>query len=179
MPTIVRQPPTFSIVAAGVATANNKSMFSILNNTGNNTIIRIHEIWIQNAQTSAVAGVLTNLELRRITGHSSGTDLSIGRHDTDESPNLNITSKTNATVSGEAATLLDKWIMSSDEWAPGTLDMEGMAMIMGLHFPVWRVDEKVKPLTLRGGEGITIKCATNTTTGLFDITVVFTQESAV
>jgi len=179
MPISVKQPPTFSVTATGVATANNKSMFSLHNGSGGAAYIKIHEIWIQNAQTSAVTGVLTNLELRRITGHSVGTDLSIGRHDTNESPNISITAKTNANVSGEAAVLLDKWIMSNDEWAPGTLDLEGMAMLLGLHFPVWRVDEKVKPIVLRDGEGLTIKCATNTTVGSFDITVVFTQENVI
>lgn len=179
MPIYTKQPATFSVTATGVATANNKSMFSLFNGAGGAAYIKIHEIWVQNAQTSNVAGVLTNLELRRITGHSAGTNLSIGRHDTDESPHASVTAKTDANVSGEAAVLLDKWIMSNDEWAPGTLDLEGMAMLLGLHFPVWRVDEKVKPLVLRDGEGVTIKCATNTTVGVFDITVVFTQENII
>jgi hypothetical protein len=35
-----------------------------------------------------------------------------------------------------------------------------------------------KPITLRSGEGITVKFATSSTVGTFDLTLVFTQASS-
>jgi hypothetical protein len=176
MPIKIEQPATFSVVAADIATDNNKSMFSLYNGSGGPSLVKIHEIWIQNTKTTAVTGVIMSLDLRRITGHTGGTNLTIGRYDTTQSPASSIDAKTNASVSGESAVLLDKWVTTNDEWAPGTLDLEGFSAILSHHFPAWASNERTRPIILRDGEGITIKCATNTTVGSFDIVVVFTQE---
>jgi hypothetical protein len=67
--------------------------------------------------------------------------------------------------------------ISSDEWGPGTLDQEGAQQTISNYLPA-RVkrDAQQKPIcVLRAGQGVHLKCATNTAAGSFDLIFVFTQ----
>jgi hypothetical protein len=169
---------TFTALATNVTLASNKSLLSIGNASGSTVKCKILEVYIINVQLVAVTGVVVNFELRRATSHTAGTQITaIETMETTDSLNPNITVRTNATISGESSNLLWRTLFSSDEWAAGTLDLDGMDHINQALFPIYsRKDPSTKPITLNANEALTIKCATNTTVGTFDVFVVFTQE---
>ncbi len=173
-----REFATFTALATGIALGNNKSMFSIENTTGSAVKCRIHEIYMINVQTSGVTGVVTTFQLRRATSHAAGTPITaIETMETTDTLDSSITARTNATITGESATLLWRALWSSDDWGTGGADVESNAHDFQTMFPIYsRKTQGLKPITLNANETLTIKCATNTTAGTFDLLVVFTQE---
>lgn len=173
-----REFATFTALATGIALGNNKSMFSIENTTGSAVKCRIHEIYMINVQTSGVTGVVTTFQLRRATSHAAGTPITaIETMETTDTLDSSITARTNATITGESATLLWRALWSSDDWGAGALDTESNDHSIQTMFPIYsRKTQGLKPITLNANETLTIKCATNTTAGTFDLLVVFTQE---
>ena len=173
-----REFATFTALATGIALGNNKSMFSIQNTTGSAVKCRIHEIYLANVQTTSVTGVVATFELRRATSHAAGTAITaIERMETTDTLDSSITVRTNATITSESATLLWRALWSSDDWGAGSLDTESNDHLIQTMFPIYsRKTLGLKPITLNANETLTIKCATNTTAGTFDLLVVFTQE---
>lgn len=167
---------TFCMNATDITSANNKSLLSIVNTTGSNVKIKVREIRVINTQNTAVTGVVVDINLVRCTSHSGGTSLTPSLYDTTDSLDGSVTIRTGATITGEDSAVLRHWDMSSDEWGPGTNDVESFEHTIAMLIPAYTALPKTKPITLNANEGITFKCITNTTTGKFDILVVFTQE---
>lgn len=171
----VAERATFSVVAPAVVLGNNKSMISIVN-VGTTVVTRVIAVYVVNVQTTAVTGVVGTFELRRITGHSAGTLLTPGTMDTSDTLDADVTIRTGSTVAGEGS-LLHRALFSTDDWGPGTADVESADHVIQTMFPVFRrLDSTAKVPTLRQNEGITIKFATNSTAGVFDLVAVITQE---
>lgn len=168
----------FWSIASGIAPGTNKSMWSIVNAGGSAVIIKIQEIWIRNVQQANIAGVVDVFELHRITGHSAGTALTPLSTDTADALNGSVTAITNSTVAGEVTDFFDRWFWSSDEWGPGALDVESFDSGLQNLTPVYRAgaSPRMKPPTLRAGEGFTLKQVTASALGTWDIVVKFTQE---
>lgn len=167
---------TFHVLAENTAIGNNKSMLSIVNDGGSSVVVKIREIRIVNNQTTAITGVMSEFQLRRISGHTSGTSITPLTHDTSDSLNASVTAATGSTVSGESSLNLRHWKWSSDEWGVGASDVEAFDHTETALVPLYGQPSKTKPITLRAGEGLTIKHITNSTAGAFDISVLFTQE---
>lgn len=165
--------PTFSVVSVNTVVGNNKSMLS-LQNTGS-SIIRIREIWIINDRTTAVTGIAGLFEVRRIASFTGGTTLTPVSYDTIDSLPAGVSSATGATVSGESD-LLRSGVWSTDEWGPGTLDVEGLDHALQQTTPFWSQTTGGKALTIRQNQGIHVKFATNSTAGEFNIRMIFTVE---
>jgi hypothetical protein len=167
---------TFTVIAPAVATANNKSMVSLLNGSGSPVALRLLRAYLINVQTGSVTGVVATFEWRRITGHSAGASLNPQAHDSSDVLDAAVSTRTGATVAGEDAALLHRALWSTDEWGPGPSDTESADHVNQTLFPAWeQAGSRGKPLVLRADEGLTIKCVTNTTTGLFDLILVFAQ----
>ncbi len=171
-----RQLPTFFFCSGSVNVGNNKSMASIVNDSGSGKIVTIRKISVINITTSAVTGTVANFELRRITGHTSGTNITTETADTQDALPSQITGKIGATVSGEASVRFASWYKTTDDWGSGTLDAEALQTALDNVLPAYAITGEQKPIVLREGQGITIKCATNTTAGLFEILIQFTVE---
>jgi hypothetical protein len=174
---VQKESPTFTTVAASIVIGNNKSMISIANSSSS-AICKIQEIYVVNVQSAAVTGILGTFELRRITSHSGGTTVSnISTLDTLDTLDSNITIRTNSTVSGENSSLLWRSIFSTDEWGTGNLDTESNDHSLQVFFPIFsKKTSGTKPIVLRNNEGLNLKFATNSSSGSFDIMIVFTQE---
>lgn len=168
---------TFTSAGTGIAVGNNKSMISIFNADAT-LLAKIHEIYVVNVQTAAVTGVTGVFELRRITSHSGGTLLTPTSMDTTDVLDSDITVRTGSTVGGESADLIWRSLFSTDDWGPGTLDTESNDHIFQTMHPVFsrKTDSGTKSLVLRQNQGLTVKFATNSTAGTFDLFLVFTQE---
>lgn len=171
-----REEATFFVVVTGSQIGNNKSMTSVVNSVGSGVLIRVHGVWITNVQVSAITGIASLFEFRRITGHSAGTQVSsIDSSETSDVLSSNVTVRAGATVAGESSALIWRAYWSSDDWGPGTLDVEASEHSFQNMFPLLQFPLKIKPITLRAGEGLTVKHAANSTAGTFDIFVVFSQ----
>jgi len=175
---VVEDYASFTVTAPSVVIGNNKSLLSLMNAVGSGKVLRIREIYIINSQVTPVTGVVATVSLRRITGHSAGTTITPVPNDTIDTLG-SITAITGSTVAGEFAAFLQRWFLSTDEWGVGALDTEGLQATFQSHFPIFaRRDTEMRPLTLRSGEGFTVKCETNSTAGAFDIIVAFTQQAS-
>ncbi len=168
---------TFTAVASSVVLGNGKSLISIQNLTASAVIAKIWRIYLVNTATSAVTGVTTEFQIRRFATHSAGTVITPQTHDSANSLDSSITVRTGASLTTEASAFIDRRLWSSDDWGPGTLDVEAMDHASQSVNPNWNFEGQItRPLVLRANEGVTIRCNTNTTAGQFDVIVVFTQE---
>lgn len=165
---------TFSAIATSIAVASNKSMLSILNADATK-LVYVYQIYIVNAQTAAATGVIGNFELRRITSHSAGTLITPLPLETTDVIDADITVRTGGTVGGESASLLNRWLWSTDEFGAGTADVESADHALQNLFPAFQRTQKTKPIVLGQNEGLTVKFATASTAGSFDIKILFTQ----
>lgn len=164
---------TFSVVGADVIIGSNKSMLAI-QNTGT-SIVRIREIWVINDQTAPVTGVVGLIEVRRIVSYTGGTNILPESFDSADSIPAGITSATGSTVATETSLLRSgKW--STDEWGPGTTDVESLDHAIQQSEPFWKQTPNGKALTIRQNQGIHVKFATNSTAGSFNIRIIFTAE---
>lgn len=172
---------TYTVIASAITPGNNKSMLSIYNPTGSGYILKLREFYIRNAATSAVTGVAANFELHRFVSGSrptGGTSLTanIIAHDSADATPASMDARTGGTISGEVAALLDLIRMSTDEWGPGTADVESAQQAISNYLPARaKRDGLLKPIYARAGEGLHLKFATNSTAGSIDVVFVFTK----
>jgi hypothetical protein len=167
--------PTFVVSIVNEPIGSNKSMISLMNAAGSGVTLKIMSIKVINTRTTAVTGIIAEFRVFRITGHSGGTLLAPLTHDSLDSLNANVSARTPATLTGIAANSLYRWLWSSDEWMPGTPDIESSDHVMQTLIATYEDRLGAKPITLRAGEGFTINQITNSTVGNFDIEIVFTQ----
>lgn len=163
--------PTFSVVAENIVVGNNKSMIAI-QNTGTSVAV-LREIWIINDQTTAVTGVAGQFRAHRITSFSSGTALTPVANDTNDSLPSGISVATGATIVGESG-LLRAGTWSTDEWGPGTADVESADHGQQQVEPFWKQTPSGKGLVVRQNQGIHVRFATNSTAGAFNLRLIFT-----
>jgi hypothetical protein len=171
---------TFTATALSVVLGNNKSLISVYNPSASTKILKLREYYVRNAQTTAVTGVAAQLEIHRFTTGTTptgGTAITAALHDTSDTLGAGIDLRTGGTVAGEVTEALDVMRISSDEWGPGTLDQEGAQQTISNYLParVKRDAQQKAICILRAGQGVHLKCATNTTAGAFDLIFVFTQ----
>lgn len=169
---------TFVVSANSTAIGNGKSMLSIVNTSGSTVILKLRELYIINVQNTAVTGIITEFQLKRIVGHSAGTALTPAAYDTNDSLNVSITARTGATVTSEGTDIFKRLTWSSDEWGVGAQDVESGDHEVQLRHNIVEQYPGCKPFTLRANQGLTIKQITNSTVGTFDVVAVFTQENA-
>jgi hypothetical protein len=83
---------------------------------------------------------------------------------------------TGATALTEEANFFRKWVVATDEYTVGALETESFQASLDNIFPSYTYDPRVRPITARVNQGFHIRCATNTTSGTFDVGFVFTTE---
>jgi hypothetical protein len=167
---------TFNAIVQNIATGSNKSMLSLLNTS--TKAIRIEEIYLVNAKTTAVTGISGTFEVRRISGHSAGSLVTtIETYETGDVLDAGVTLRTGSTVAGESANLLWKSVFSTDEHGIDSVSVSSDEHIFQTMFPIFvKKTTHAKTITLKTNEGLTIKFLQNSTVGSFDIFCVFTQE---
>lgn len=172
-----QQNPTFLAYAGDVQIGNNKSMISLVNASGSTVKVKIREIKIISAQTTAVTGLISTMTLLRCTNHSAGTSLTPQAYDTTDTLSGSVTARTGATISGELAPVIRKWNWSTDEYGVGAQDIESMDHALAELLPGWGYPFGTKPFTLNANEGLTLKQIVNSTVGTFNISIIFTVET--
>lgn len=168
---------TYRAVAAGVAFAANKSMATIFNGSGSGRVVRIKRVWFLNNQTVAVTGVLTTMELRRITASTGGSAITTVKHDTtSEAIPAQITTTSGATDTLSSDPAFMRWMWSNDEPAASSLtsDETETIPVLSLIFDSTG-DADLEPITLRTGEGLSVRHTGSTAVGTADVIIEFTM----
>ena len=167
---------TYTIAATGVSFAANKSMIGIFNGSGSGQVIRVYRIWLLNNQTVAVTGVMTNIELRRLTAGSGGNAITPTKHAT-ANPSLPAQIITASAMTVTESDLLRRFIWSTDEPvanATATIDELETLPVFGTIWDAGYADANVEPLVLREGQGISVKNI-GATVGIVDAFIEFTS----
>lgn len=173
--TVPYMSPTFTVTATDVILGNQKSLIAI-QNTGT-SVVRISKIYLTNTRTAATTGVVANIRLQRIASFTGGTALSSFPHNTLRTLPAGITFATGATFTSESA-LFRESFWSTDEWGPGTVDVEAQDHTQQEYQPWYLAGENEEPITLIQNQGLHVKCNTNTVNGQFTITIVFRVDPA-
>lgn len=170
---------TFTLAAIGATFGNAKHMASLFNGAGSGRVLRVYRVWILNNQTTAVTGVLTAFSLRRTISQSGGTALTPTKHDTANS-NLpaQVLAATGATVTNESSSDLRRFMWSNDEPAVSAASSDELECLVPLNC-IWDStgDDRIEPIVLREGQGLTLQHTGTSTVGLCDIFFEFTDSA--
>jgi hypothetical protein len=168
--------PTFNIYCSDVDLANT-SLISIFN--ASNNVIRVQKINLINSVTSLLIGSIATFSINKITGHSSGTDLTskIETYDSNDKLDSLVTIRSNATLSGLSTNSLKKITFVCNSIEVDGLSAGTQQSAFQTFFPIYeRANNDCRAITLRKDEGITLNKTSNQTNGSFDIEILFTQE---
>lgn len=168
---------TYTAAALGVSFAANKSMIGIFNGSGSGVIIKVYRIWILNNQTVAVTGVLTNIEIRRITAGSGGNIITPTKH-VSSNPSLPAQVIVASAMTVTNSDLLRRVVWSTDEPVANTTATIDELETLPAICTVWDsgyTDTDIQPLVLREGEGVSVMNV-GATVGVADFFIEFTME---
>jgi hypothetical protein len=167
--------PTFIVATGPQGVAFNKSMLSMFNDVASLVVVKVQALYLVNTLNTTASGDLALFQVRRCTGCSSGTLLTPQTFDTVDTFDSSVMCRMGATIAGEGSIFWDNtW--SGDEWAVGKSGPENFDHAIQAKFPMWAVNLGSKPFTLRAGEGMTVKYATNGNVGSWDVKILFTTE---
>lgn len=169
---------TWRAVTTAIAFANAKDMLNVFNGGSSARIIRAYRAYIFNNQTSGVTGVLTTMQIRRITSASSGTGVTPVKHDTNSGAlDANTTCGTNQTVGG--SDVFRRFLWSNDEPAVSGATMDEWELMVPF-CEVWSAgygDTNIEPIVCRVAEGFEIYHSGSTAVGLLDPEIEFTDSA--
>ena len=163
---------TYMLTATEIAFALNKCLLGVFNGVGSGRVVRVYRIWTLNNGIELVTGVLTNLEIRRITAGSGGTTIIPAKHDTNsESFPGQIVVSTNMIYT--VSDMFRRVIWSNDE-AIGTatvvsIDEMEVFVPLNLLWDVGYADTTVEPIVCREGYGAALINTGNTAVGVVDV----------
>jgi hypothetical protein len=170
---------TFTAYFSGITFAATKNMGAILN-TSATEVLKIYRIGLVNAQTAAVTGVITELNVRIIQTSAtltSSTTITPVSHDTNNTAPASATYGSAGTIGGTPATIR-RTIWSNDEPAVSALTSDEMECFIPFNI-IWDAgygDSNVQPLTLRQNQMAYVFNVTSTSVGTLDVWMEFTKE---
>lgn len=172
---------TYRAVVTGATFASNKSMLTIFNGSGSSRIVRVKRIWFLNNQTSGVTGVLTTMEIRRISASTGGTAGSTVKHDSNSEnipAQITITTGPTDTLSSDPALMRFMW--SNDEPAVSSLvnDETEVIPVLACVFDSATGDTDLEPLVLREGQGVCVRHTGSSAVGVADAIIEFTMAAS-
>jgi hypothetical protein len=169
---------TYTATATGIAFASNKSLLAIFNEHATRKV-KIYRVWVLNNQTSAVVGVLTALNLRKISNLTGGTAVTPLQHDSSNTTVdlTSITCVTNGTATNTGNNPLRVVLWSGDEPSVSSATSDELECIVPL-MCIWDStgDANIEPFTLNQNEGITITQPGSNAIGVVDLFIEFTVE---
>lgn len=163
---------TYYAYADAVVFAQNKQHISIFNGATSGVVLKVRKLFAVNLQTAAITGIVNRFDIKRSTAQSAGTALTVNKADTAE-PNLPaaVLVATGATVT--EGNLLFPWMTTSEE-TPATQALNVTQFQQSINVLIEA--DPLQELTLREGEGFTVKQITASTVGSFGWLAVFTAE---
>lgn len=169
---------TYTVFGNQISFAQNKCLVGIYNGSGSGRIVRVYRALVLNNQVTAVTGAITNLELRRISAGSGGTDITPFKHDSNnESFPAQIVVSTNMSVT--PTDLYTRVLWSTDEPAINSLTIDEFETLPALN-TIWDAayaDSNMEPIVLREGYGVAIMNI-GASTGICDVSLEVTLASS-
>ncbi len=163
---------TFRINASLVPFGANKSMASVFNGSGSGVVLKIKRIWVLNNQTSAVNGILTNLEVRRITASSGGSDLIAHKMNTTYSDlPAQVLIKSGATTTATNIFRTTLWSTDEPTLSGNTIDEWETFPVVNTIWDSGNKESSIQSIVLREGYGVEIRQPGANTIGLLDIQI--------
>ena len=173
-PVRIAEDPSFIAVYDRIAPAANKYMATLFNTSSTRKVV-VRRIYVYSWQIAAVAGVVLDQELRRITARTTGTSVTPVAYDTNDSLSAGITADHNSSAVTDSS-LLRRILASSEEVSlvqggpnPWTFASHGLQ---------YEVNPGMKGIVLRQNQGITVKNITASAVGTVSYTFEFTDEAA-
>jgi hypothetical protein len=149
---------TYTACSNFTAFAQNKTMLGLFNGIGSGQVLRLYRIWVLNNQVVPITGILTHLELRRISAGTGGIAVVPTPHDTTGTAlNAAINCSTNMTVTN--TDLFKRIIWSTDEPAGNanlTIDEYECIPAWCCIWDVGYANVAEQPLIIREGSGIAL-----------------------
>lgn len=168
-------PETWVALADAVTPAQNKHHIAIMNASGSGKIVKVRKLFPINVQLAAVTGVALRFDIKRATAASAGTTITPEKMDTNNAAlPAGVTVRTNGTIT--EGNLLWPQIVSSEEIAANTSQL--IASTLNAMLNNIPEGNEIQELTLRQGEGLTVKQITSSTVGSYAWLMVFTVEDA-
>lgn len=166
---------SYLVLVEDSAFALNKHHLSIFNGVGSAKIVRISKLFITNMLANvAVTGGARRIDVKKITNLTAGTDIPVFKMD---SLNLGIPAqiliKTNTSVSEGA--IMFPLVFPDDEMLI-TQNSAAQQLFSGINWIPEGIE--IQEITLREGEGMTVKQITSSVAGIVSWIVVFTLEDA-
>jgi hypothetical protein len=167
---------TYTASALGISFASNKSLLGIYNAHGTRKV-KIYRVWVLNNQTSAVAGVITTMTLRKLSNLTGGIAITPAQHNT-ENTSVDLTSitcVTNGTATNTSDNALRQLIWSGDEPSVSSATSDELQCIIPL-MCIWDStgNSDIEPITLNTNEGISVTQPGTNAVGILDIFIEFT-----
>lgn len=170
---------TWRATGAAIAYANAKDMLNVFNATGSSRIIRAYRAYHFNNGTGAVTGVLTTMQIRRITAASSGTTVTPVKHDTNSSAlAAQTTCGTNQTVTG--SDIFRRYLWSNDEPTVSGATQDEWELLVP-NCEVWNAgygDSNIEPIVCRQTQGFEIYHSGSSAVGTADLEIEFTDAAS-
>jgi hypothetical protein len=149
---------TYTAISNFTSFAANKTMLGLWNGTGSGQVLRLYRIWLLNNQVVPVTGVLTHIELRRISAGSGGVAITPTIHDTTGTAlHANVLCSTNMTVT--PTDIFKRIVWSTDEPAANATCTMDEFECVPIFTCIWEVgyrDPNTEPLTIRENSGIAL-----------------------
>lgn len=172
---------TWRATAAGVTFAATKNMLNVFNGASSTRYIRVYRCYQFNNGTTAVTGVLTTMQIRRITAASAGTAVTPVSHDTSNATlNANTTAGHNQTVTG--SDIFRRYLWSNDEPTVSGSSQDEWELLVPFA-EVWNAgygDANVQPLTCIAStaQGVDIFHSGASAVGSNDFEIEFTDSAS-
>ncbi len=169
--------PTFVVWANDVSMGLNKSLISLQNATGSGVVLRLVQIYWQSNAIIAIPGDEVLADLRRVTSHSGGTDLTSGivEFDTADTPvDALVTARTNAAIVVGPDATLKEMVLTNEEVRIGQgnwAEMQAVAFQKGI---LPQMPGR-KAYTINENECIHLVCTLKERAGSVDIGFEFEQ----
>jgi len=167
---------TWRATSAAITYANAKDMLNVFNGAASAKIIKVYRCYFFNNGTGAVTGVLTTLQVRRITAASVGTAVTPVKHDTNSAAlDANTTCGTNQTVTG--SDIFRRLVWSNDEPTVSAATQDEWELLVPFA-EIWNAgygDSNIEPITCRTTQGCEIFHSGSSAVGTADAELEFTN----
>lgn len=143
---------TYHISSQAIAFASGKDMLNVFQTSSGTVTVKVYRIFMFNNQTAGVTGILTTMQIRRLTAASAGSAVTILKHNTGDATLTNVTGGTGQTVT--ASDIFRRILWSNDEPTVSTGTIDEFEMLVP-NAEIWNSgygDSNVEPLVCRSGQ---------------------------
>ena len=167
---------TWRATSGAIAYANAKDMLNVFNGGASARIIRAYRAFFFNNGTAGVTGVLTTLQIRRLTAASAGSAVTPVKHDTANSAlDAATTCGTGQTVTG--TDVFRRLLYSNDEPTVSGATQDEWELLVPFA-EIWNAgygDANVQPIVCRATQGFEIFHSGSSAVGSADAEIEFTD----